>query len=270
MKWLEVTVPFNNSNKELLLFNLLELGIQGVIEEERNYKFYLPDSTNLDDLKNKAQKTWGEYSLKEIADENWAENWKQYWHVNKIARFVIVPSWEQYNKKPNEIIIDLDPGMAFGTGTHESTALMLELLADKSPQVVFDIGSGSGILAIAAAKLNALVYAFDIDPLATQATRDNAEKNRVLKNIKVVDGNLLEDDSLFPKEEADLVLTNILAEVIVEFIPLLKKRLSHFTWLLSGIINERVPLVEENLKNNGFTIKKRLDKGEWTALEAII
>ncbi len=270
MKWLEVTVPFNNTDKELLLINLLELGIQGVIEDDTNYKFYLPGSTNLTELKNKVGKTWGKFSLNDIKDENWGENWKQYWHVNKIARFVIVPSWEQYNKSSDEIIIDLDPGMAFGTGAHESTTLMLELLADKSPHLVFDIGSGSGILAIAAAKLNALVYAFDIDPLATQATRDNAEKNGVSKNIKVVDGNLLEDDSLFPQEVPDLVLTNILAEVIVEFIPLLKKRLSHFTWLLSGIIDERVLFVEENLKNNGFTIKKRLDKGEWTALEAII
>ena len=268
MKWLEVTLPFAETEKDIMLLDLLDLGIQGVWEENSSYKFYLPENTDLESLQAKFSSHTLNYKL--VQDEDWAETWKKFWHANKIARWVIVPSWETYKKNPDELIINLDPGMAFGTGAHETTALMLELLSDKKPQVVWDIGTGTGILAIAAAQLGAEVYAFDIDPLATDATKENATKNQVIEKIEVIEGNLLEAASLFPTELPDVVLTNILAEVIVEFVPILKAKIPHFTWLLSGIIQEKAYLVEEALTKSGFKIIKRITKGEWVSMEAVI
>lgn len=275
MNWLEITVPFKQeeertgNEKDILLLNLLDLGIQGVWEEDSAYKFYLSDTR---ESKKKVEKILGEreFFCNLVKDENWAETWKEFWHPNKIARFVIVPSWESYQKADDEIIIDLDPGMAFGTGAHESTALMLELLDNKNPSIVWDIGTGTGILAIAAALLGAKVYAFDIDPLATDAAKENAQKNNVNKAIEVIEGDLLKDANLFPKEFPDLVFTNIIAEVIVEFIPILKEKIPHFTWLLSGIITPKASMVIKSLEEHGFSIKQRVDRGEWVALEAVI
>ncbi|MDD4264229.1 MAG: 50S ribosomal protein L11 methyltransferase [Firmicutes bacterium] len=271
MKWLEITVLFTEEIKEALLVYLLDLDIQGVIEEESAYKFYLPENVDPETI---LTGDFGSltYRTQLVEDENWAENWKKYWHANKIGRFVIVPSWEQYDKRSDETIIDLDPGMAFGTGAHETTALVLELLGEvlPLPKTVYDIGTGTGILAIAAAKLGAKIFAFDTDPLAVDASLANAKKNGVKDQVLVFGGNLLEDESLFPNETPDLVMTNIIAEVIVQFVPLLKEKLGHFTWLLSGIIVERLPLVLGCLKEHGFTVTKRIDKGEWVALEARI
>jgi len=271
MKWLEITAHFTDEIKEPLLVHLLDLGIQGVIEEESAYRFYLNEDTDPQTI---FTGQFGEvpFSAEVVDDANWAENWKQFWHANKIGKFVVVPSWESYEKQGEDIVLNLDPGMAFGTGAHETTALVLEFLGEVPvvPETVYDIGCGSGILAIAAAKLGAEVYAFDTDPLAVDATLKNAEKNHVEGLIKVFGGNLLEDESLFPDKVPDLVLTNIIAEVIVEFVPLLKEKLGTFTWIVSGIISERLPMVLGALEEHGFTVTKRKDRGEWVALEAKI
>ena len=106
--------------------------------------------------------------------------------------------------------------------------------------------------------------------MATDATKENATNNQVIEKIEVFEGNLLEDASLFPTKLPDVVLTNILAEVIVEFVPILKAKIPHFTWLLSGIIQEKAYLVEEALTKSGFKIIKRITKGEWVSMEAVI
>lgn len=272
MRWLQITVPFTDDDKEMLFIELLDLGIQGLQEDEFSYTFYLPDTLDpKETFLDKEILAKKEFTSQIVEDEDWAETWKQYWHANKISRFVIVPSWESYEKATDEIVINLDPGMAFGTGAHETTSLVLELLdqLETVPNTAFDIGSGTGILAIATAKLGADVYAFDIDPLAVDATLENAEKNQVSNKVIVKGGNLLEDESLYPKAiKPDLVLTNIIAEVIVEFVPILKEKYQHFTWLLSGIIEERLPMVLDSLEEHGFTVTKKLQRGEWVALEA--
>lgn len=272
MRWLQITVPFTDDDKEMLFIELLDLGIQGLQEDESSYTFYLPDTLDpKETFLDKEILAKKEFTSQIVEDEDWAETWKQYWHANKISRFVIVPSWESYEKATDEIVINLDPGMAFGTGAHETTSLVLELLdqLETVPNTAFDIGSGTGILAIATAKLGADVYAFDIDPLAVDATLENAEKNQVSNKVIVKGGNLLEDESLYPKAiKPDLVLTNIIAEVIVEFVPILKEKYQHFTWLLSGIIEERLPMVLDSLEEHGFTVTKKLQRGEWVALEA--
>lgn len=154
----------------------------------------------------------------EVHEEDWATAWKQYYHPIKVSeRFTIVPTWEDYQpKNSDEIIIELDPGMAFGTGTHPTTVMCLQALEKtvKAGDVVIDVGTGSGVLSIASALLGAnKVHALDLDPVAVKSAQENVQLNHVEKIVEVEQGNLLEK----VQTEADVVVANILAEVIMTF-----------------------------------------------------
>ena len=138
--------------------------------------------------------------LKAVADEDWAENWKQYYKPFRIGkRLVVKPSWEKYREQPGDLVVELDPGMAFGTGTHETTGMCMELL-DKHLQsgvAVIDVGTGSGILAIAAARLGAQnVLAVDIDPDAVKVAKENVAHNGVEQQVRVVRGDLVNGETM--------------------------------------------------------------------------
>ncbi|WP_139904062.1 50S ribosomal protein L11 methyltransferase [Clostridium thermarum] len=203
-----------------------------------------------------------------VREEDWANNWKKYYKPTKIGgNIVIKPIWEEYTPEGGEMVIELDPGMAFGTGTHETTRMCILALQKhvKPDSEVFDIGTGSGILAIAAAKLGAKhVVGVDLDPVAVDSALENVEYNK-LDNIEILHGNLMD----VVKGKADLIVANIIAEVIVILIDQVKEFLkSGGLFISSGIIKERESMVVEKLISSGFTIKETMYDGEWVCITA--
>lgn len=209
------------------------------------------------------------FELRQVQEEDWAEAWKSYFKPEHIGKIVIKPSWEDYTAVPGELVIELDPGMAFGTGTHPTTRLCLTLL----PEVVnggtqlLDIGTGSGILALAAAKLGASqVVATDIDPLAVRVAKENFARNQVEEQIQVYQSDLLERPL---PVQFNLVVANIITNAILEVIPSLPKVLEQGgLFLASGIIEERFPEVKSALEQHGFSLKKYITEDGWIGLMA--
>jgi ribosomal protein L11 methyltransferase len=167
----------------------------------------------------------GRISWREVKEEDWANAWKEHFHPVRIGeRLVIKPSWEEYAAGDGELVIELDPGMAFGTGTHATTAMGLRLLEEvvRPGDTVFDIGTGSGILAVAAAKLGAAtVRAVDLDPVAVRVAGENVAANAVGDRVTVVAGDLLTGF----EGKADVIIANIVADVIIRLVPDVPSRL---------------------------------------------
>lgn len=203
----------------------------------------------------------------EVDDEDWSTAWKKYYKPVKISeRVVIKPSWEEYSPGANEVIIELDPGMAFGTGTHETTKMCVQLIEKyvRQGDSALDIGCGTGILSIAAAKLGAAqITAVDIDEVAVRVTRENCAINRTENNINAFKG-VIED---VPQEKVDIIFANIIANVIIDIaklIPLYLKAGGHM--VASGIIKERKQEVLEAYTKMGFGCEEEIELGEWVAI----
>lgn len=209
----------------------------------------------------------GSVSLDQVNEADWANAWKAYYKPTKVGQKVVVkPTWEDYNIQEGDLIIELDPGMAFGTGTHETTSMCireLEKYVNKDSKV-FDIGCGSGILAIAAAKLGAKeVVAVDLDEVAVKVAKENVIENKVEENVSVMHGNLTD----VIKDKADVIVANIIADII----KILAKDVQNFMkedaiFISSGIILDKVEEVKESLIENGFEIVEVQKLGEWSAI----
>ena len=208
-----------------------------------------------------------EAEIKIAADDDWAEGWKRYYKPFRIGSHLLVkPTWEAYRAEEGDVIIELDPGMAFGTGTHETTnmcMILLEKYMTKEMRVM-DIGTGSGILAIAAAKLGAqAVLAVDIDPDAVKVANENIARNGVSDTVTAVQGDMVRSEAI----PCDLAVANIVAGAVSVLAEPLKKYLQPGGWLLcSGIIKEREQDVLISLLDAGYAIVERLTQGEWVAL----
>lgn len=201
-------------------------------------------------------------------EEDWANSWKQYYHSFHVGENIyIYPIWEEKNES-YPINIGLDPGMAFGSGTHETTELCMVALEKylKSSDKVLDVGTGSGILAIAAAKLGAdKVLAIDLDENAVKVAKENVAFNGVENKVKVQVGNLADD----VKETYDIVVANILADVICLLAKDVKKLLKKDgVFLTSGIIADKVDLVKETFAQEGLKVIEVAEKGEWRMVAA--
>lgn len=210
----------------------------------------------------------GTVEAEKMHEEDWANNWKKYYKPVKVGeKIVIRPIWEEYEKKDDEIVISLDPGMAFGTGEHETTRMCIKALEKyvKSDSTVFDIGCGSGILSIAAAKLGAkMAIGVDLDPVAVESANENLKFNDV-DNIKILEGNLI--DVIDGK--ADIVIANIIAEVICILTEDVSKVINKNGYFItSGIINDRVKMVTDKLEECGFEVIKINNDGEWNCIIA--
>jgi len=212
----------------------------------------------------------GELRTRIVDEADWAESWKEHFHVLRVGeRLVIKPSWRKHHRADDEVVIDLDPGMAFGTGLHPTTRLCLELLDEHARRHALgrtlDVGCGSGILAIAAVKLGATrVLGVDIDPIAIEATQANARHNRVGRRIRAREGSIPSGDGPF-----DTVLANLIAGVLVQHAATLFDELARGgTLLASGIFIDREQEVAAALEAAGLAVGVRRSEGDWVALGA--
>ncbi len=208
-----------------------------------------------------------ELNTKEVDDEDWANEWKKYYKPTKITnKIVIKPSWEEYEPTGDEIVIEMNPGGAFGTGTHETTKMCAKFVEAyiKDDMQVFDIGCGSGILAIIAAKLGSNdVIAVDIDQAAIDASNENVAINHVLNQVDVRKGNLLD----VVDTKADMVIANIVADVIIFLADDVKNVIKEGGFFVaSGIINSKLADVLEALDDKGFEVVTQTTEGEWSAV----
>ena len=204
-----------------------------------------------------------------VHDEDWSEVWKKFYKPFRAGkRLGVKPTWELYDAKENDLVMEIDPGMAFGSGTHETTGMCLELLEDvmlKQPvETVIDVGTGSGILAIGAAMLGAKdVLAIDIDPTAVKVAKENVEHNNLQNVIRAVEGNLLESTD----GVCQVCVANIIADVICMFAkPLTPHIVEGGLFICSGIIKEREQDVVNALTEANYTILEIRRKGEWVAI----
>ncbi|VGQ65015.1 50S ribosomal protein L11 methyltransferase [Streptococcus pyogenes] len=300
--WQEVTVHVHRDAQEAVSNLLIETGSQGVaIADSADYigqkdRFgelypdveqsdmititaYYPSSANLADVTvtiNEQLAELASFGLQvgqvtvdsqELAEEDWADNWKKYYEPARITHdLTIVPSWTDYDASAGEKVIKLDPGMAFGTGTHPTTKMSLFALEQvlRGGETVIDVGTGSGVLSIASSLLGAkTIYAYDLDDVAVRVAQDNIDLNQGTDNIHVAAGDLLKGVS----QEADVIVANILADILVlltdDAYRLVKKE---GYLILSGIISEKLDMVLEAAFSAGFFLETHMVQGEWNAL----
>jgi len=317
MKWYELTIHTTEIAQEMISNFLHEHGAGGVsIEESGNLnrprdtrlgqwydqplndipegqaiiKGYFTEETNMDQLITDLKPRIAElhdfnidpgdvtFDYIEVDDSTWATAWKDYFHPIKISdKLTIKPTWEQYEAAEDELIIELDPGMAFGTGTHPTTALCLRTLEQviKGNETVIDVGTGSGVLAIGACLLGAnRVLALDLDPIAVSSATENIALNHLSDKVEVHLSDLLgvvtnregQTDELTVKPPVDIVVANILAEVILLFIDDVYQALKPGgTYIASGIWKNKEEVVEQALIAAGFTVEAKHREEDWIA-----
>jgi len=214
----------------------------------------------------------GGLRVTERREEDWANAWKAHYRVHRIGRRVTVRApWHEHTPDPDEVVVELDPGMAFGTGLHPSTRLctlaLEEELAARPGATVYDVGTGSGILAIAAIGLGAArVDAVDIEPVAVRATRENAARNNVADRVRVEQGSAGPGEP-FAGQAYDLVLANIIARILIELAPALAAAVAPGgSLILGGIIESREPAVRRAFEGEGLAFDRRSQAEDWVAL----
>lgn len=204
----------------------------------------------------------------DVSDEDWKDNWKEYFKPIRISdRIIIKPTWEHYAKtKEMDIIINIDPGMAFGTGSHETTAMCIRLLEKniKPGDDVLDVGCGSGILAIAASLLEAKTSTgIDIDPISVEVSLANIALNGLSDKISIIQGDLTKGLDL----QADIVVANLVAELVITLSDKIRRHLKGKKILIaSGILIEKQEIVAEAMRELGFEILEILNEGDWAAI----
>lgn len=207
-------------------------------------------------------------TVSEVEESNWATAWKKYYHPVRITRLLtVVPSWESYQTSdPLEKIITLDPGMAFGTGTHPTTSLTLQALEStlRGGETLLDVGTGSGVLSIAAKHLGAKeVYAYDLDEVAVRSAKENMDLNEVAKDVHVSANDLLKGI----ESESDVIVANILADIILLMIPDAWRLLKQTgTLIVSGIIEEKKEMVLTAMEEQGFVVDQVFQQKDWYAI----
>ena len=208
-------------------------------------------------------------STHSIDEEDWAESWKKSYKPFRLGKHIVIkPGWEKYDAEPEDRIIEIDPGMAFGTGTHETTSMCVELIEEyvKPGMKVIDIGTGTGILAIAAAHMGAKeVLATDLDPMAVKVAAENVQKNGFEGTITTRCGDLLEAVD----ETGEVVIANIIADVIKMLAAPVRAHIAPGgRFICSGIARERQDEVIEALNAAGYKNLDVREKGEWCAIQS--
>jgi ribosomal protein L11 methyltransferase len=299
MNWIEVALSVDGEAAEAVADLLQRYGHQGVAIEQENIppdqwddgdappaqrltmRAYLPDDHRAEDAKLRLETALGHMNLlypmptptyRVVKEEDWAEAWKAHYHPIRIGdRLHIRPLWIEADTALHDIVISLDPGMAFGTGTHPSTQLCLQALEDLMlPGArVLDLGTGSGILAIAGAKLGASsVLALDIDPIAVEVAAKNVEQNDLADRVTVQEGSL--ESVVTSSRRFDLVVVNILAKIIIQ---MCDQHLGDVVRpgghaIFSGIIQDQADEVETALRRTGLEPYARRKESDWILIES--
>ncbi|WP_163526401.1 50S ribosomal protein L11 methyltransferase [Halobacillus ihumii] len=308
MKWSEVCIHTTNEAIEPVSNILHESGASGVViedpqdmnQEETGFgeiyelnpedypeegvyvKAYLPVNSFLSETVDAIKQSvnnlkifdidigHNDVTLTEIHEEDWATAWKKYYKPVKISeKITIIPTWEDYTPvQSDELIIEMDPGMAFGTGTHPTTVLSLQALEQylTKGDIVLDVGSGSGVLSVASVLLGAdHVHAFDLDEVAVKSTMNNAELNQVAHQVTSTKNNLLQGVTIEP----GLIVSNILAEIIVQFVDDAYRLLQpNGYFITSGIIEGKKELVKNRLQKAGFEVIETNRMEDWISIIA--
>lgn len=228
--------------------------------DRERVRYELFDALRIYDLPSSSVR---DMNVREVAQRDWLEEWKQNWQPVEIGRFIIAPPWSTLGDTHDRLIIRIEPGMAFGTGTHETTRLCLEAIEKHFGGGSFlDVGTGTGILAIAAAKLfpGARIEACDTDEMAVAIARENAAANGVADRIEFRAGSVEESTA-----SADLVCANLTADVIVQILPQLIGATCG-RLILSGILDTQIEMVQAGLHDNGIDDFQIEQDGEWVAL----
>jgi len=287
MEWLEVSVTVENEAAEVVAEVLSRYAHRGVAIEAGPegwnagpvvVRAYLPVDDQLWDKKRRIEQAFWHLgqirpvpapAFRTVAEVDWAEAWKERLDVLRIGRHIVIrPSWRVYAPEPEDVVIELDPGMAFGTGLHPTTQMCLVALEELNPPgaSVLDVGTGSGILAIAGAKLGAeRVLAVDNDPVAVKTARDNVAANGVQDVVRVARGSLADVSGSY-----DLVVVNILAKVIVEMAHtgLATRVRAGGTLIATGIIDDQSAKVVAALEQNGLSLVEQRQVEDWVCLLA--
>ena len=284
MRWAEIQVETTAQAQDAVGNIMFENGCGGIAiqgEAPVLVRCYLPADDRLEERLLRIQAAIaglpgfgleigsGKVTIGYVEEQDWVEAWKRFFHTTRVGRRVVIkPTWEEYKPAPDDVVVAIDPGMAFGTGTHPTTRLCLQALEKymRRGAVVADFGTGSGILALAAAKLGAsLVIAFDSDETAVRVARANVQQNDLEESIEVH----RTDSPDFINVQVDLITANLVAETIMAFSESLAGLLRTGGVLIaSGIISDRSLEVEQSLRNAGFDIAERFSEGEWAVLAA--
>ncbi len=305
MKWAEVAIRTSHEATELVAEIFHDLGASGVVIEDpallNSYidsglwdytdlkkaeqtevvvvKAYLPSDEKLDEklrifeFRVKALAEGGvasgpcDISWNEVQDEDWSESWKQYFHTEKVGSLIVIkPSWEEYEASPDDVVVEIDPGAAFGTGTHPTTSMCIRELEQlvRGGMEVIDVGTGSGILSIVSAKLGAShVTAVDYDETAIKVARENIAQNKVDSVISTGVSDLLKAVDT----KADLIIANIVADIIIRLFDEVEDHWKpHGKLLCSGIIADRMADVTEAALAHGFEVEKVMEEKGWAAM----
>lgn len=307
MKWIEVSIKTESRAVEAVSEVLQRYGANGVAIDDPSdltlkdnqsiswdyidenllkagksvyVKAYYPDDNQIQNKINQIKESLknveiyletGKISLetKVVDDMDWANEWKKHYKPLKVGkRILIKPTWEEAVGNDDDILIQLDPGMAFGTGTHESTKMCIEFLEKyvKERRSLLDVGCGSGILSIVGAKLGCSeVLAIDIDPVAVRTAEDNINANGVKEKVHA-ETAVIEDIN---GQIFDIIVANIVADVIINITSTVRKSLEEGgIYIVSGIIKDRKQDVEDKLVSEGFKVLEQSDMGEWVAMAA--
>lgn len=302
MKYLELKIKADHEEIEIITSELMEMGITStevrdntVVDElmdsqnkydwdyidpslvhlDRNEKpelhiYFEDDSAGRKKLE-EVKQAYRDHLIEEVTvyDEDWVNSYKEHFKSLRLTETVMVkPSWEETADIPGVSVVDLDPGMAFGTGDHETTSMCARLMEEAGcfGKKVLDVGTGSGILAIAAAVMGSEdVLGVDIDPVAVKVAGENVNRNHCEKKVKIKEGDLTRGLDY----KADIVVANLMAEMVCMLTKHIKEHMMPgAVYISSGILTEKKQMVIDAVEKEGMTVVKTMDEGEWSAVEA--
>lgn len=273
MSWIEIRAMFAQAPADWspIIEVFRDFGIENTLEEEKVLSGCLVDvpgsDVRVEDLLSALKEAGAdEVTAKPLEEINWEEAWKQFFHPRRVGQKVVIrPTWEDCETQPDDFVIVLDPGQAFGTGDHPTTRLCLELMEeiDLKGKRVADVGCGSGILSVAAVLMGAgSVDAVDIDPLAVEVAKENATLNQVEFNAVAGEGMLAFDaDATF-----EVIVSNIISATLIRIAPDIAFGIeAGGDWVLSGVIEQNWPDVRAAAEKNGFSLVADRHEDGWVA-----